>query len=167
MKYNILKKISYLILSIILTASFVSCEQTESIPDESDIALDAFGLRSTWVVEFYWDGDYAGENTIKTYNTSDNDTNTFWLDDIEHGWGLLAKVNVNPNDLTFSGTDLDELYYGVTVTITEGKITKDGATTPSGDIVDSIYFKAEFSDIPGEIWEYTGYRSTAKVEDLP
>jgi hypothetical protein len=167
MRNNILKTISYLILSIFLTASFVSCEPVESVPDASDIAIDDFGLRATWVVEFYWDGDYAGENTIRTYNTGDNLTSEFWLDDIQHGWGLLTKINVNPNDLTFSGTDLDELYYGVTVTITEGKITKDGATTPSGDVVDSIYFKAEFSDIPGEIWEYTGYKSTAKINDYP
>lgn len=146
-------------------ASFVSCEKTESIPDESDIAIKE--MTGTWVVEFYWDGDYAGENTIVTYNTGSNDTSTMWLDDLGHGWGLLAKVNTNLDALTLSGTDLDELYYGVTVTITEGQITKRNATTPSGDVVDSIYFKAEFSDIPGEIWEYSGYRSTAKVEDLP
>jgi hypothetical protein len=165
MKYNILKKISYLILSIVLMASFVSCEQQESIPDESDIAIKE--MTATWVVDIYWDGDYYDTNTISTFNTSSNDTATMWLDDLGHGWGLLAKVNTNLGALTFSGTDLDELYYGVTVTITDGLITKGDATTPSGDVVDSIYFKAEFSDIPGEIWEYSGYRSTAKVPDLP
>ena len=69
--------------------------------------------------------------------------------------------------MTFDGSGLDELYYGVTVDITESKIVKGGTTTPSGDVVDSISFKAKFSDIPGEIWEYSGYKSTAKIDDLP
>ena len=90
-----------------------------------------------------------------------------WLDDQEHSWGLLAKVPLNLQALTFGGAGLDELYYGVPVNITEGKIIKGGATAPSGDVVDSISFKAEFSDIPGEIWEYSGYKSTGKIGDLP
>ncbi len=164
MKY--IKKIGYLFLTLAIVTSFQSCDQ-ESIPDDSDINLDEIGMRDKWVVDIVWDGDLYDTNTISTYNTSNNDTNAMWLDDLQHGWGLKAKVNVNPDALTFSGTDLDELYYGVTVTITEGQIIKRGATTPSGEVVDSIYFKAEFSDIPGEIWEYSGYRSTAKVDDLP
>lgn len=167
MKYNIvIKKISYLFLMIAMVTSVVSCDQ-ESLPDDSDIALDSIGMRGKWVVDMYWAGDLYDHNTISTYNTSDNGTSAMWIDDLQHGWGLNAKVNVDPAAMTFSGNDLDELYYGVTVTITEGKIVKGGATTPNGEVVDSIYFKAEFSDIPGEIWEYTGYRSTAKVDDLP
>lgn len=168
MRHNIiLKKISYLFVALVMVTSFSSCDQEESIADKSDIALDAFEMRSKWVVDMTWDGAPQGTNTIVTYNTSNNDTNAMWLDDLEHGWGLKAKVTVDPNALTFSGNDLEELYWEVTVTITEGQIVKGGATTPSGEVVDSIYFKAEFSDIPGEIWEYSGYRSTAKVDDLP
>lgn len=161
-----MKKVSILFLMLAMVTTFVSCDQ-ESVADDSDIALDGIGLRSKWVVDIYWAGDLYDSNTISTYNTSDNGTSAMWVDDLQHGWGLKAKVNVNPDALTFSGNDLDELYYGVTVTITEGRIVRGGATTPSGETVDSIYFKAEFSDIPGEIWEYTGYRSTAKVDDLP
>lgn len=168
MRFNtIMRNIGLLSLALALSTATISCDPIESVPDDSDIAIDAFGLRSTWVVEFYWDGDFAGENTIRTYNTGDNSTSEMWLDDIQHGWGLLAKVPLNTDTMSFNGSDLDELYYGVTVTITESRITKDGATTPSGDVVDAIYFKAEFSDIPGSIWEYTGYKSTAKVEDYP
>ena len=167
MKYNtILKKISLLFLAITLTTSFVSCDN-ESDADISDVALDELGMRGTWVVDIDADGDNQAFSTISTYNSADNSTSTMWLDDQQHGWGLKAKVNVDPNSLTFSGTDLDELYYGVTVTITEGQIVRNNATTPTGDVVDSIYFKAEFSDLPGVIWEYYGYKSTAQVEDLP
>ena len=167
MKDNIiLKKIGYLFLIIALSTTAVSCDQ-ESVPDDSNINLDSVGMRGIWVVDMYWDGELYDHNTINTYNTSDNGSSAMWIDDLEHSWGLKTKVDVNSGALTFSGTDLDELYYGVTVTITEGKIVRGGATTPSGDVVDSIYFKAEFSDIPGEIWEYSGYRSTSKVDDLP
>lgn len=153
-------------MALAMVTLITSCDQ-ESIADESNIALDEFGLRSTWVVDIDANGDNQDHNTIRTYNTSDNGTSSMWLDDLEHGWGLKAKVNVDVNTLTFSGNDLDELYYGVTVTITDGKIIKNDATTPSGDVVDSIYFKAEFSDLPGVIWEYYGYKSTSKVNDLP
>jgi|SRR5690606_5383077 len=168
MKHNniIFKKLSYLFFAVAFMTFLTSCDQ-DSVADKSNINLDEIGMRSTWVVDMTWDGSYAGNSTISTYNTSDNSTNAMWLDDLGHGWGLKAKVNLDPSTLSFFGNDLDELYYGVTVTITEGQIIKDGATTPSGEMVDSIYFKAEFSDIPGEIWEYSGYRSTAKVDDLP
>ena len=166
MKYNIiLKKLSYLFLSFALTTSFVSCDAVESVPDPSDIVISE--VTGTWVVDMVWNGDPQGTNTISIYNTGANDSNLMWLDDQEHSWGLLAKVPLNLQALTFGGAGLDELYYGVTVNITEGKIIKGGATAPSGDVVDSISFKAEFSDIPGEIWEYSGYKSTGKIGDLP
>ena len=166
MKHKIiLKKISYLLLGFTIITSFTSCNKVESIPDDSDIIISE--VTGKWVVDMIWDGDPQGTNTISIYNTGANDSNLIWLDDLEHSWGLKAKVPLDLQTLTFGGSTLDELYYGVTVNITEGKIVKRGATTPSGEIVDSISFKAEFSDIPGEIWEYSGYKSTGKIADLP
>lgn len=165
MKYKIIsKKISLLFVCIIFVTSFVACE-TESVPDESDIAISE--VTGTWVVDMIYDGDDQGTNTISIYNTGANDTNVMWIDDQEHSWGLKAQVPLDLAALTFGGSTLDELYFGVTVDITEGVIVKGGATSPSGDVVDSISFKAEFSDIPGEIWEYSGYKSTGKINDLP
>lgn len=166
MKNNkILKKISFLFLCVVVAIFFVSCEQVESVPDASDIVIQ--DITGTWVVDMTYDGDDAGTNTISIYNSSTNDTSSMWLDDQEHSWGLKAKVPLNYEALTFEGSNLDELYYEVTVNITKGVIVKNGATTPSGEVVDSIYFEAEFSDIPGEIWVYSGYKSTGKIIDLP
>ncbi|MBM1106105.1 hypothetical protein JQC67_08160 [Aurantibacter crassamenti] len=167
MNYNIiLKKLSYLFLSFALISSFVSCEKVESVPDESDIAIGA--LTGTWVVNIDVDGETAAEDIlITTYNTAANSTDSMWLDDLEHYYGLKAKVNLDFNSMTFSGTDLDELHFEVKVNITEGTITKGGATTPSGEVVDSISFNAEFSDSPGVIFKHYGYKSTAKIIDLP
>lgn len=166
MKYNnkLVKKIRCLFVAMVFMASFTSCDN-DTLADESNIALEE--MRGKWVVDMTWDGSPQGTNTISTYNSSDNGTDAMWIDDLEHSWGLKTKVNVDFNALSFSGNDLDELYYGVTVTITGGQIIKNGATTPTGDVVDSIYFEAEFSDIPGEIWVYSGYKSTAQVDDLP
>lgn len=166
MKHKIvLKKLGLLFLSIAMLSSFESCDQVEPVPDNSDILISE--ITGKWVVDMTHDGNPQGTNTISIYNTAANDTNMMWLDDLEHSWGLKAKVPLDLNALTFGGSNLKELYFNVTVNITEGKIIKAGTESPSGDVVDSISFKAEFSDIPGEIWEYSGYKSTAKVEDLP
>ncbi len=168
MKYKIAsKKLSYLFLSFAFISSLISCEQVESEPDDSDIIISE--VTGKWVVDIIHNGELTDSNTISTYNTGANDSDMMWVDDLQHGFWLKAKVSLSLGDLTFGGSDLDELYDpGVTVTITEGKIVKDGATTPSGDIVDSIYFKAVFSnDDPNSVWEYSGYKSTAKINDLP
>jgi len=164
--YKILKKISYLFIALAMVTFFTSCER-ESGPETSDIAIDAFDLRGTWVVDIDADGDPQDYNTIKTYNTGDNGSSQMWLDDLGHGWGLKAKVNVDPSTLTFSGNDLEELYYGVTVTITDGVIIPNEATSSSGEDAHYIYFKAEFSDLAGVIWEYYGFKSSGQVGDLP
>ena len=161
----ILKKISYLLLNFALITSFVSCDQVESVPNTNDIHISE--ISGTWVVQIDRDGVSQGNNTISTYNTGDNGTEFMWLDDQEHSWGLKAKVPINLEAMTFGGSDLEEIIFDVTVDISEGVIIKNGTTAPSGTKVDSLYFKAEFSDIPGEIWEYYGFKSTAKVGDLP
>lgn len=166
MKYKIiLKRLSYLFLSFTLIISYISCDQVESVSDVNDILISE--VAGTWVVEIERDGAHFDYNTISIYNTSANETDFMWLDDQEHGWGLKAKVPLNLGSLTFGGADLEETAFDVMVDITEGVIIKNGTTAPSGTVVDSIYFKAEFSDIPGEIWEYYGFKSTNKVEDQP
>lgn len=159
---NLKKYISTLFMSLFLVTSFVACDEGGD-PDIGGTATEA--LSGEWVVNILRDGVDYDHNNIATYNTAANLDTEMWVDDLEHGWGLKAKVNLNSSAATFSGDDLEELYYGVTVTITNGQIIKNGATAPSGTVVDSIFFNAEFSDIPGEIWEYAGYRRTGFLED--
>lgn len=162
---NTIKKyITLPLLGLFLSFSFISCDEVEDA-DVGGTAIEE--VAGDWVVEIERDGAHYSHNTISTYNTADNSSSEMWLDDIEHGWGLKAKVNLNLQDLTFSGNDLEELYYDVTVTITNGVVIKNGTTAPSGTVVDSISFNAEFSDIPGEIWHYYGYRRTGFPEDEP
>ena len=107
------------------------------------------------------DKDYT---TLATYNTADNASNVMWMDNSDsynYDFALKAKVNVDLANKTFSYTDADELYYGEKVTITNGKIVKDGAVGPSSKAVtDAISFDAEFSQDPGTIYRFNGYART-------
>ncbi|KJD31005.1 hypothetical protein PK35_16905 [Tamlana nanhaiensis] len=163
MKYNILKKLGFLVLSFALVTTFASCERTESVPDASDIKIE--DITGGWIVDVTRNGVSNGTIHISTYNTSANETTAMWLDDEEHSWGLKTKVNLNFDALTFSSTDSAELYYDVTVTVSDGIITKNGATAPSGATVDAISFSVVFSDIPNDVWEYTGYKATGMIGD--
>lgn len=159
---SIYRKLNTLLLVIFFSTILFSCDEGGD-PDPGGTAIEE--LAGDWVVNMTWDGDDVGHATISTYNTSNNDTDKMWVDDHGNGWGLKAKADLNLSSRTFGGNDLTELYYDVTVTITDGIIIPDAATAPSGTVTDSIYFKAEFSDIPGEIWEYAGYRRTGFLED--
>lgn len=170
MKYNILKISGFLFLALALSISFVSCQQVESVADESDIVAEE--MRGSWYVEFLVDGEdiyHVGFNKINTYNTSENDGEFMWIDDNANLWEFKVKCPINLSDQTFSGTGLYSNVdgYEVDVTITNGKITKDGITSPSGVTTDKIYFEAEFSDDPGTIYQLGGYRFTGRIGDMP
>lgn len=170
MRYNRLKYLSFLFFALALSISFVSCEKVESVPDESGIVAE--DMMGSWYVEFLVDGTDVyglGFNKLNTYNTSANDGTSMWIDDNEHTWYFKVKCPINLSDQTFSGTGLysnvDD--YEVDVNITNGKITKDGVTSPSGVTTDKIYFEAEFSDDPGTIYQLVGYRYTGLAGDQP
>jgi len=163
MKLNILKKISYLFLSFALITSFTSCEPEESVPDVSPIQIEA--LSGGWVVDITRNGELQTNISMDTYATADNLTTEMWIDDQNNYYGLKTKVNLDFASKTFSSTDSDELYYGVTVTVSDGVITTGGATAPSGTVVDSISFSVVFSDDPDGVWGFSGYKKTGQIGD--
>lgn len=170
MKYNAIKKLSSFLLSLVLFVSFVSCEQQESVPDDTDILVS--DMTGSWYVQFLVDGsdvDGLGYQLINTYNASANDGSELWIDDNEHTRAFKVKSSVDLDNLTFSGAELPNYVdgYEIDVNITNGVIVKNGATNPSGETVDSISFEAEFSDDPDTIYQLVGFKSTAKVVDIP
>ena len=57
----------------------------------------------------------------------------------------------------------DDLY---NVTITDGKVIKDGSTPPSGTTTDSIHFMVKFGNDPfNRMYRVSGYRRTGFTED--
>ncbi|MFR9554631.1 MAG: lipid-binding protein [Rikenellaceae bacterium] len=155
------------ILALPLIALFaLSCEKD----DIGGTATES--MAGEWVItaiECYdTDGNYYGEYceyydctfSIYTFNTAANVEDEMWISDAGAGyfWYFQSKVDINQTTKTFSATDSEDLYYGITINFTDGVITTDGATSPTGMPTDAISFTAEFSDDPGYLYKYSGYR---------
>ncbi len=127
----------------------------EKLANEWWVTLDSVG-----VPDFYGIGNFK----IATYNTAAND-NTIWVDDLENGYQVKFKATADYTNLTFSAQAAANEYYPVTVNLTEGKIFPNAGHSKSGNIVDSIHMKLEFSDDPGFIYEMNGVARTRLIED--
>jgi Lipid-binding putative hydrolase len=118
--------------------------------------------------------DYFGIGHIRiaTYNTSE-DNGSIWVDDYKNGYGFQVQAAVDYSNLTFTSTPLAANNYFVsgsttfpqTAHLTEGKIFPKLGHSRSGNVVDSIHFKIEFSDNPGFIFEMNGTERTRFPED--
>lgn len=170
MRYTkIVNKISSIILIIAVACSSIACETENDTPDSSGLVLQE-AIGGWWVIALEPDGAtpaYGGDYVkFNTYNSSAND-NTLWLDDNGEWMEIKAKATMNISNLIFSSDpEVEELYSGGTVTITNGQITKNSFTTASNTLVDEIYFEAEFDWDPGTAYIFKGHKNTGKVEDL-
>jgi hypothetical protein len=152
-------KFIYAFTTLVLIAILGSCQKDEIIGGTGVQAVSG----EWWIqTDDAGGGDFSDDYyKLSTYNTAANSTNEMWLDDGESYYGLKAKVNVDLATKTFTVTNADELYFGVTVTIKNGKIKTGVAKGPSsGAVTDSISFDAEFSDSPGDVYKFKGYRRT-------
>ncbi|MEO6870232.1 MAG: lipid-binding protein [Ginsengibacter sp.] len=159
------------LVSIIIIFVAGSCQKLNDVGATSAVTvanewwatLDSVGIQ-----------DYYGIGHIKiaTYNTSANDNN-IWVDDYKKGYGFKIKATVDYKSFTFSSSDsAANDYYVVGSTsfpksahITDGKIFPKMGHSKSGNVVDSIHFKIEFSDSPGFIYEMNGVERTRFAED--
>ncbi|TMU55577.1 lipid-binding protein [Flagellimonas algicola] len=123
-----------------------------------------------WFIRLLIDGEdiYGlGYNLITTANSADE--TSLWIDDHHAIWDFKTKCPINAETMKFSGSDLASNVdgYEVDVTISNGAIFKDAVESTGGNVVDSIYFEAEFSDDPnpGTIYQFAGYKRTGLAED--
>jgi hypothetical protein len=157
-------KITIAFFGLLVMMSFSSCDQGGD-PDPGGTTVKAFA--GDWFISATdTDGDTVFEHALhSTYNTSAND-NTMWIDDHENGYVIKCKVTVNLADGTFTATDAENLLDGSLVTITEGKIEKNAATSLGGHTVDKISFRAHFDyDAAGYDILYDGHKRTGFLED--
>ena len=153
-----------IIYTLILFAfAFSSCRKD---------TIDAGGTAVQDVAGEWWtqvdDGSGFGSDyfRLSTYNTAANTADKMFIDDGNGFYGMKGVVNVDAKARTFSVTDADELYYGVKMTVTDGKIVKDGIKAPgSGVTTDLITLTVTFSDSPGVAYKLMGYRRTKFLED--
>ncbi len=159
---KIIKKISIISALFILVAS---CDD-KGYKDYEEKITPSVALNGEWFIDITSeaDGSVIAQHTLhKTYDSNDG---KMFIDDSKNGYYLKGKLNVNPNNLTFDAPNEDNLLDpGTTFTITEGKIIKNAALSKDGNVVDSIYFKAEFSYEPGVIYIHSGHKRTGFLED--
>ncbi len=157
-----MKKIAIAIITGTTILFFASCKKTLE-PGKTAAVTAANG----WWVTFKLGGsDVYGLGTffLNTYNTSAND-DSLWLDDLGNSWGFKCKTKIDYNNLTFTGTNVQNQTYDIKVDITDGKILPMAGRSKSGNPTDSIYFKATFSDDPSDTYEISGTARTGFEED--
>lgn len=153
--------IFYLFLAVTLVLGIGACKKDPVVGGTATQAMAG----EWWVKTAGSDGSLSSWYALSTYNTAANRADSMWVDDGNNYYGLKARINTNVSALTFTATAAAELYYGVKVTITQGKILKNAAhATGTKDVVDSIYFKAVFTGDP-TVYTYSGYKRTGFAQD--
>ncbi len=119
------------------------------------VTVDAVDDKGNVLMENVNDGPF----TIQTFATANDDIDVMWLQD-DVFWGLKFLVPIDYNNRTFSCVDLpydpDETGH---ITITNGKVTKNGGVNIHGKPVDAITFDARFDDDKNALtWRYHGVR---------
>jgi hypothetical protein len=163
MRYTSLKFISILFLSV---SAFISGCRKEKDTDAGGTATQA--MAGEFWVQISVEDELLLNDYFKviTYNTADNVDNKMWIDDQEHIWPFKFKMDVNPSAQTFTANAVESQYTPITVTLTNGKILSNVTKGPASQVpTDSIYFEAEFSDDPGTVYQFSGYRRTKWPED--
>lgn len=159
-----------------LCAGFVlaSCQKeeiggtaTEALAGEWVVFIDAVDASGQVVYE---DPYGVGASRVYTYNTAANTPDVIFLEDQGWFWEYKCKVNCDVEKLTFSATGSEDYYNGIDVNITDGKVTVNGTTTPSGMPADAIEFYVTFSDDDyiGVLYDRLyvhGFRYTGLVAD--
>lgn len=151
-----MKKVLYF-ATLLLCMGLTSCEKediggtaTESMAGEWYVTVDAADANGN-VVEGFEDLFGLGKIHVLTYNASDNNPNVLIVDDLQNFWGFKAKTNCDQKTLTFStstseNNNLVDGYDDINVTITGGKIIKNGGVQNNGSKADYIEFYVSFSD---------------------
>jgi len=155
-----MKKIICIAISGIVM--FSACKK--NLPDPG--ATSAVKMANEWWVTLKrGNTDLIGTHVkIATYNTSSN-ADSIWVDDLENTWQFKVKAKANFDSLSFTTSQAQNEYYNITVNLTNGKIFPNQGRSKTGNVTDSIYMQAEFSDDPGTIYTISGHARTRFSED--
>ena len=155
------------VFSIAVFIMLVSLSCTKKL--ENPGATQTVSMSNEWWVTLKIGGnDLLGTHVLfATYNTSQNVSDSLWLDDLKNGYQFKCKVLADPKNLTFLTTDsAQNEYYDVRVHIANGKIIPNGGLGKStGSIVDSIYMEATFGDDPVNTYIISGVARSRWAQD--
>ncbi|MFP5438351.1 MAG: lipid-binding protein [Bacteroidia bacterium] len=164
-----MKRLKYILLPVVAMFLAVSCEE-DGYADYDEGGTPAKSMSGEWFINISDEATGTLQVANALHRTYDDNNGGLWLSDRFsatqfYGWYLESVVQYDPQNLTFSGTNLANEADGSVVTITEGKIIKNGARTESGVVVDSIYFKGVFDYDPGTTLIFSGRKRTGFEED--
>ncbi|WJJ96714.1 lipid-binding protein [Algibacter luteus] len=152
--------IKILLLSCLL---ITACETEEGYEDFPVPTSSVNAMSGDYYVQTFFGGSLVLDYQFITISNSNADNGTEIQITDDHIWPFKAVVPVNLNNLTFAGSDLTS--GDITVTISNGVIVKNGTTSTSGVVADMISFDGEFSDDPGNVYHFEGYKRTGFLED--
>lgn len=149
--------------SAILTLFFAtSCKK--NLPTIGGTASEK--IANEWWVTLKANGEdlYGTHLKIATYNTSANNSE-IWVDDYHNVWDFKVKAQADLNALTFNALGQKNEYYDITVDLKNGKILPKAGLSKSGNVTDSIYMEAAFSDDSTTTYTISGHARTRFIED--
>lgn len=155
------------ILSIAIVVFLISsCTKDPKVENTSTV-----NMAGEWWVKYYVGGAEIpglGYFKLSSYNTSDPNSGQIWVDDAGT-WPFKAKFDVDYGNLAFKAmaSTPNTSLTGKTIKVVEGKILKGVGHSLSGNVVDSIYMKLEFSDDAGTEYEVKGHFDTGFFADHP
>jgi len=151
------------LLIFLIGTTILGCKKN-NLPDPGSTKTEKMA-NEWWVTLKQGGADLIGTHVkIATYNTSANN-DSIWVDDLENTWQFKVKAKVNLDSLSFSTSQFQNEYYNITVNLMNGKIFPGQGKSKSGNVTDSIYMQAEFSDDPGTIYVISGHARTRFAED--
>lgn len=154
-----MKKVLYFATLLLCAVFTTSCEkedigatETVDMAGEWYVTVDGADANGN-VIEGFEDLFGLGRIHVLTYNTSANKSNELIVDDLGNFWEFKVKTTCDINGLTFStnttaDNNLVDDYGDINVTITGGKIIKNGGVQNNGSKADYIEFYVTFSDDP-------------------
>lgn len=162
-----MKNIKRLLLLVgVFAFAFTSCDE-DGYEDYDAGTTPTVSMNGEWWIDIIDEasGDVLAQHILhKTYDTNNGDSRMF-IDDMQNGYWIKGTVATDVTNMTFSTTEEPNLADSGTFNVTDGKIWKNAAESKTGNVVDSIYFKGEFSYDPGTIIIFAGHKRTGFLED--
>ena len=163
-----MKKVLYL-ATLLLCMTFTACQKeeiggtaTQNLAGEWYVKANVVNADGSVIEDPY----NLGRFLILTYNTTANNPNEIWIDDITNFWNFKVKATGDVNSLTISAASAqNQRGDEITVNITNGKILKNGGVQNNGSPADYISIDVEFSDDPGTIYRLEGVRYSGLAEN--
>jgi len=146
------------LVSIILS----SCDMKE---DYEQIDSQVVAAAGEWWVKFSKTDYQTGYLKVLTFNTADDIATEMWISDNGNWKNIMFKCPVNISNLTFGGSNLDNIKSDASINVTNGKIELGAGLSTTGNVTDKISFEIAFSNEPGVVYKAVGTRKTGFVED--